>query len=90
MAIRTIINFKTHTMLFLFENITESDLKILCKNDIALIFQNYLQSLTVMLLNFGTPKNPNIQRKRQNHTIFCPEYANGIANSENPDQTAPL
>ena len=82
MAIRTIINFKTHTMLFLFEKISESDLKILSKN--------YLQSLTVMLLNFATPKNPNIQRKRQNHTISCPEYANGIANSENPDHAAPL
>ena len=90
MAIRTIINFKTHTMLFLFENISESDLKILCKNDIALIFQNYLQSLICNAPKFWDAKNPNIQRKRQNHTIFCPEYANGKANSENPDQTAPL
>ena len=35
-------------------------------------------------------KLPNFQTKRPNHRIFCPKVANGIANSEDPDQTAPL
>ena len=33
---------------------------------------------------------PNIQTKRQNLRVFRQEVANGIANSEDPDQTAPL
>ena len=35
-------------------------------------------------------KLPKIQTKRPNHRIFCPKAAIGIANSEDPDQTAPL
>ena len=35
-------------------------------------------------------KLPKIQTKRPNHRIFCPKDANEIANSEDPDQTAPL
>ena len=35
-------------------------------------------------------KLPKIQTKRSNHNILCPKDANGIANSEDPDQTAPL
>ena len=35
-------------------------------------------------------KLPKIQTKRPNHRILCPKDANGIANSEDPDQTAPL
>ena len=35
-------------------------------------------------------KLPKIQTKRPNHRIFCSKDANGIANSEDPDQTAPL
>ena len=35
-------------------------------------------------------KLPEIQTKRPNHRIFCPKHANEIANSEDPDQTAPL
>ena len=31
-----------------------------------------------------------IQTKRPNLRIFCQKDANGIANSEDPDQTAPL
>ena len=31
-----------------------------------------------------------IQTKRTNFRIFCQEDANGIANCEDPDQTAPL
>ena len=32
---------------------------------------------------------PKMQTKRPNHRIFCPWDVNGIANSEDPDQTAP-
>ena len=35
-------------------------------------------------------KLPKIQTKGSNHRKFCPKNANGIANSEDPDQTAPL
>ena len=50
---------------------------------------------TVKFLNFRTPENfccnlPKIQTKRPNLLIFRLEDANGIANSEDPDQTAPL
>ena len=34
-------------------------------------------------------KLPKIQTKRLNHRIFCPKDANGIADREDPDQTAP-
>ena len=33
---------------------------------------------------------PKIQTKRPNLRVFCYDDANGIANSEDPDQTAPL
>ena len=33
---------------------------------------------------------PKIQTKRQNHRVFCQKDANGKANSEDPEQTAPL
>ena len=33
---------------------------------------------------------PKIQTKSPNPTVFCQKDANGIANSEDPDQTAPL
>ena len=33
---------------------------------------------------------PKIQTKRSNLRVFCQNDANGIANSEDPDQTAPL
>ena len=32
---------------------------------------------------------PKIQTKRPNLRVFCQNDANGIANSEDPDQTAP-
>ena len=32
---------------------------------------------------------PKIQTKRLNLRVFSPKHANGIANSEDPDQTAP-
>ena len=33
---------------------------------------------------------PKIQTKRQNLRVFCQKDSNGKANSEDPDQTAPL
>ena len=33
---------------------------------------------------------PKIQAERPNQRVFCQNGANGIANSEDPDQTAPL
>ena len=33
---------------------------------------------------------PKIQEKRPSLRVFCQKDANGIANSEDPDQTAPL
>ena len=42
---------------------------------------------------FRTPENiagPKIQTKRPNLRVFCQKDANGIANSEDSDQTAPL
>ena len=34
--------------------------------------------------------SPKIQTKRPNLKVFCQKHANGIANSEDPDQTTPL
>ena len=33
---------------------------------------------------------PNTETKRPNLKVFCPKDVNGIANSEDPDQTALL
>ena len=33
---------------------------------------------------------PKIQTKKPNLKVFCQKDANGIENSEDPDQTAPL
>ena len=53
-----------------------------------------LKQSTVKFLNFRTPeifavfyKNLN---KRQSLRVVCQKDANGIANSEDPDQAAPL
>ena len=51
--------------------------------------------LTVKLLNFGTQKNFAViylQFKHGGQTlkVFRPKDADGIANSEDPGQTAPL
>ena len=50
---------------------------------------------TVKFINFLDAKQlccnlPKIQTKRPNLWVFRQKYANGIANSEDPDQTAPL
>ena len=52
------------------------------------------QVSTAKFQNFQTPKQlccnlPKIQTKRPNLRVFCQNDANGIANSEDPDQTAP-
>ena len=44
---------------------------------------------TVKFLNFGTPL-PKIQTRRPNLWVFYQNDANDIANSGDPDQTAPL
>ena len=53
------------------------------------------KSLTIKFLNFWKPKKlgfnlPKIQTKRPNLRILRQKDANGIVNSEDPDQTAPL
>ena len=55
---------------------------------------SYIDS-NIKFLNFRMPENfnccnlPKIQTKRPNLRVFRQEDANGIANSEDPDQTAP-
>ena len=48
--------------------------------------------ITVMFLNFRTQENccnlPKIQKNSLNLRVFRQKHANGIANSEDPDQTA--
>ena len=51
-------------------------------------------SFTVKFLNFGMPEifaviYPKF-KQRPNLRVFCQKHANGTANSEDPDQTAPL
>ena len=48
-----------------------------------------------MFLNFGTPENFAViylkfKKRGSNLWVFRQKDANAIANSENPDQTAPL
>ena len=50
---------------------------------------------TVKFLNFRTPENfaviyLNFKQRGQILRVFCLNGANGIANSEDPDQTATL
>ena len=54
-----------------------------------------LQLMYHQVPKFSDTKNfccklPKIQTKRQNLRLFCQNGAKGIANSEDPDQTAPL
>ena len=46
--------------------------------------------ITVKFLNKLRSNLPKIETKRPNLRVFCIKDANGIANSEDPDQTAPL
>ena len=52
-----------------------------------------ISKYTVKFLNFGCKKlccnAPKIQTKRPNIKVFPHKDVNGIANSEDPDQTAP-
>ena len=50
---------------------------------------------TVKFLNFRMPENfaviqLKLKTKRPNLMVFYQKHTNGIANSEDPDQTAPL
>ena len=52
-------------------------------------------TLNVKFLNFGTPEifaviYLKFNQRGQTLRVFCLNAANGIANSEDPDQTAPL
>ena len=53
-----------------------------------------MMRLTVMFLNFGTPEifaviYLKFKQRGQTLRVFCQNGANGIANSEDPDQTPP-
>ena len=45
---------------------------------------------TVKFLNFETPENFVVIYLKPDLSVFCQKDANGNANSEDPDQTAPL
>ena len=48
---------------------------------------------TIKFLNFQTQENFAViylKLKQKGFRVFSQKYANGIANSEDPDQTAPL
>ena len=52
------------------------------------------RQITVKSLNFWTPENfveiyLTLEKMRPNHRVFCLKNENRIANSEDPDQTAP-
>ena len=56
--------------------------------------ENVTSKITVKFLNFRRQKFccnlPKIQTKRPNFRVFCQKDTNGIANSEDPHETAPL
>ena len=41
----------------------------------------------IKFLNFRTPTHSKIQAESFYHGVIPPKYANGLANSEDPDQT---
>ena len=54
-----------------------------------------IQTITVKILNIGTPKTitmicPKMEQVWLNNAAMCPKDADGMANSVEPDQTAPL
>ena len=58
-------------------------------------YMNHIMGVdSIKFLNFDTRKlcgyQPENQTKITNLLVFCQNDANGIANSEDPDQTAPL
>ena len=78
----------THLNIFLeFQKIgRENNFKksVNCKNS---AYSKVPKFSDVRKLCFNLPK---IQTKRPNSWVICQKDANGIANSKNPDQTAPL
>ena len=59
------------------------------------VYQTKARLATVKFLNFGRPEifaliYIKFEQRGQTLRVFCQNGANGIANSENPDQTAPL
>ena len=58
-----------------------------CRNCFRLVYHKDPKFSDSRRLCFNLPK---IQTKRQNLLIFRLKDSNGIANSEDPDQTAPL
>ena len=60
---------------------------------LQLIKEPVLQLITVKFLNFRTLENCavsflKVKQRGQTLRVFCQKDANGIANSEDPDQTA--
>ena len=56
---------------------------------------NRVSRFTVKFLNFGTPEifaviYLKFKQRGQTLRVFCQNGANGIANSEDPDQTSSL
>ena len=60
---------------------------LLCSSQICLIYRKVPEFSDARKLCCNLPK---IQTKRPNLRVFCQKDANGIANSEDPDQTTPL
>ena len=58
------------------------------------VFQNLIKWFTVKILNIWTPENccnyPKIWTLWLYHRVMSPKNASGMANSVEPDQTAPL
>ena len=59
----------------------------LCSSQMCLIYRKVPKFSDARKFGCNLPK---IQTKRQNLRVFCQKDANGIANKEDPDQTAPL
>ena len=75
-------------------NVKNKETKIRASDQIRQESVCFSKEATVKSLNFRTPKKlccnlPKIQTKKPNLSVFCQNDANGIANSEDPDQTAP-
>ena len=73
--------------LFLLKTWTESTLHVLIKTaSVSNKYRKVPKFSDARKLRFNLPK---IQTKRLNLRVFPPKDATGIANSEDPDQTAP-
>ena len=70
-------------------------LKLLCRHIGQQQTDNFVKVRTLKFLNIRTPESVAViclkfKAKRPNLRVFRQNDANGIANSEDPDQTAPL